>query len=107
MLSAVALFLLAAVMLAVVLRGSEQANLMLDQLEAIDEQAAIVHRLQQDIRDLHTQIEFPAAQKRTPLLVDIIAQVTKALPDGTWLTEFEIKDGKAHIQGFSKDRIAI
>ncbi len=97
-----ALLLIIAVLFAYALRGAEQASLMLDQLEAANEQAAVVHRLQQNIRDLRTQIEFPAAQKRAHLLVDVLSQVSKSLPDDTWLTEFEIKDGKAHIRGFSK-----
>ncbi|MGA7676315.1 MAG: PilN domain-containing protein [Rhizomicrobium sp.] len=101
-LGAAALFLLVAVLFAVNMRGATEASQMLTQLEAVNEQAAVVHRMQRDIRDLHTQIEFPAAQKTAPLLLDVLSQVTKALPDGTWLTEFEIKDGKAHIRGFSK-----
>jgi general secretion pathway protein L len=101
--SGMAAFLLfVAVLFASTLRVTEQAGAMLAQLDAVNEQAAVVHRLQQDIRDLHTQIEFPAAQKRERLLVDILSQVTKALPEGTWLTEFEVKDGKTHIRGFSK-----
>lgn len=101
-LAGVAVLLFVAVLAAVTLRGAEEDGLLLTQLADVNEQASVVHRLQQKIRDLHTQIEFPAAQKRAPLLVDVLAQLTKALPDGTWLTEFAIKDGRVHVRGFSK-----
>jgi general secretion pathway protein L len=101
-LAAAVLLLLAAVLFGLYLRGASEDNALFSQLVAMNDQLALVHRMQQDASDLRMQIEFPATQKRAPLLLDILAQVTKALPDGTWLTEFAYKDGTAHIQGYSK-----
>ncbi|MDE2184067.1 MAG: PilN domain-containing protein [Alphaproteobacteria bacterium] len=97
-----AIVLLAALLTGIYLRGAAEDDQLMTQLVSMDEQVAAVHRMQRDVRDLRTQIEFPAAQKRAPLLLDVLAQVTDALPDGTWLTELQIKGGKAHISGLSK-----
>lgn len=101
-LAAALLLLLAAALFGLFLREAAEGDALLSQLAAMNDQVALVHRMQQDTSDLRTQIEFPAAQKRAPLLLDMLAQVTKTLPDGTWLTEFSYKDGKVHIQGLSK-----
>jgi general secretion pathway protein L len=102
LLGAAALALLLVVLLAAYLRGSAQADLLLGQVETAGERAAVVHRMAHDIRDIEAQIEFPLQQKRVPLVVNTLAQLTRILPDGTWLTEFSVSGNKVHIQGFSK-----
>ncbi|HEX3810891.1 MAG TPA: PilN domain-containing protein [Rhizomicrobium sp.] len=101
-LAALALFLLLAVLLAVYLRGAEQTDLLIAQAETASERAAVVHHLKRDIKNVRAQIEFPSGQKRAPLIVSILSELTHVLPDGTWLTEFSINGNKVHIQGFSK-----
>jgi general secretion pathway protein L len=101
-LAALALVLCAAVVLAAYMRGAAAADALADEVQTAQDRAAIVHRLAHEIGDVQSQIEFPLEQKRAPFLLAMLREVTRELPDGTWLTEFELDGGKLHIQGFSK-----
>ena len=91
-----------AVVFAAYLRGAAAADALSDEVDTAGTRAAVIHRLNHEISDVRAQIEFPLAQKRGPFLLAILAEVTRLLPDGTWLTEFEYDAGKVHIQGFAK-----
>jgi general secretion pathway protein L len=101
-LAGLALLLGMAVILAAYLRAAAAADALAAEVETAGDRAAVVHRLAHDIADVQAQIEFPLAQKRAPFLLAILAEVTRVLPEGTWLTEFELDGGKVHIQGYSK-----
>jgi general secretion pathway protein L len=101
-LAGAAIVLAMAVILAAYLRGAAAADELSSELDAASNRAAVVHRLAHQINDVRAQIEFPLAEKRAPFLLRILSEVTRELPDGTWLTEFELDGGKVHIQGFSK-----
>ncbi len=101
-LAGLVLVLGALVIFAAYMRSSESSDALAAEVEAAGEHTAIIHRLTHDIRDVRAQIEFPMAQKRAPLLIAILSEVTRVLPDGTWLTEFSVDGNKGHIQGFSK-----
>lgn len=99
---ALALVLGAAVIFAAYMRGAAAADALSDAVDGAATRAAIIHRLNHQISDVRAQIEFPLAQKRAPFLLESLAEVTRVLPEGTWLTEFEFDAGKVHIQGFAK-----
>jgi len=101
-LAAAAIALGFAVIFAAYLRGVAAADALSTEVETAGERAAIVHRLAHQIEDVRAQIEFPLAQKRAPFLLAILLEVTRVLPEGTWLTEFELDGSKVHILGFSK-----
>ncbi len=101
-LAALALTLAVAVVFAAYLRGVAAADALSTEVETAADRAAVVHRLVHEIADVRAQIEFPLAQKRAPFLLAILSELTRVLPNGTWLTEFELDGGKLHIQGFSK-----
>ena len=101
-LAGAAILLAMAVIFAAYLRGAAAANELSSELDAASTRAAVVHRLAHQISDVQAQIEFPLAEKRAPFLLRILSELTRELPDGTWLTEFELDSGKVHIQGFSK-----
>jgi general secretion pathway protein L len=101
-LAAGALLLAVAVIFAAYLRGAAAADELSSEVDTASSRAAVVHRLAHQISDVQAQIEFPLAEKRAPFLLRILSEVTRMLPDGTWLTEFELDGGKVHIQGFSK-----
>jgi general secretion pathway protein L len=90
------------IVFAAYMRGAAAADALSAQVEDASSRAAVVHHLNREISDVRAQIEFPLAQKKGPLLLSILAEVTHVLPDGNWLTEFELDGGKVHIQGFSK-----
>ena len=97
-----AVVLVVAVVFAAYMRGASAADALSDEVDSASARAAVVHRINHQISDVRAQIEFPLAQKRTPFLLAILAEVTRELPDGTWLTEFQYDGGKVHIQGFAK-----
>jgi general secretion pathway protein L len=101
LLAGLAVLLLALLLIAAYWRGSEQSDLLSDQVGVAGQRAAVVHRLKHEILDVRAQIEFPLAQKSAPTVIQILSEVTQILPAGTWLTEFAINDGKVHVQGFS------
>lgn len=101
-LAAAAMALAVAVVFAAYLRGAAAADALSTEVDAASARAAVVHRLAHEISDVQAQIEFPLAEKRAPFLLRILGEVTRILPEGTWLTEFELDGGKVHIQGFSK-----
>ncbi|HEX9158802.1 MAG TPA: PilN domain-containing protein [Rhizomicrobium sp.] len=101
-LAGAAIVLATAVVFAAYLRGAAAADALSSELDAASTRAAVVHRLAHQINDVQAQIEFPLAEKRAPFLLTILSEVTRELPEGTWLTEFELDGGKVHIQGFSK-----
>ncbi|MGH6876411.1 MAG: PilN domain-containing protein [Rhizomicrobium sp.] len=101
-LAGLALLLAVAVIFAAYMRAAAAGDALAAEVEAAGNRAAVVHHLAHDIADVQAQIEFPLAQKRAPFLLAILTEVTRVLPEGTWLTEFELDGGKVHIQGFSK-----
>jgi general secretion pathway protein L len=101
-LAATAIVLAIAVVFAAYLRGAAAADALSAEVDAAGNRATVVHRLAHEIGDVQAQIEFPLAEKRAPFLLRILAELTRLLPDGTWLSEFELDGGKVHIQGFSK-----
>lgn len=101
-LAALALLLGIGVIFAAYLRGAAAADALSTEVDAAAARAAFVHHINHEINNVQAQIEFPLAQKRAPLLLAALREVTRILPDGTWLTEFQLDGGKVHIQGFSK-----
>jgi general secretion pathway protein L len=97
-----AALLLAGLLGAFALRNAAELDALQARLQDADLQLASLHRMERNISDLRTQIEFPAAQKRAPLVIGVLAELSRVLPDGTWLTEFGIKDGRAHMRGLSR-----
>jgi general secretion pathway protein L len=101
-LAALALLLGIAVVFAAYMRGASAADALSAEVDAAAQRAAVVHHLNHQINNVQAQIDFPLAQKRAPFLLAILAEVTRVLPDGTWLSEFQLDTGKVHIQGLSK-----
>ena len=101
-LAALALLLVVAIVFAAYWRGAAAADELSAEVDAAGTRAAVVHRLSHEISDVQAQIEFPLGQKRAPFLLAILREVTRVLPDGTWLSEFQLDGGKVHIQGFAK-----
>jgi general secretion pathway protein L len=101
-LAGLAIALGAMVIFAAYLRSAAASDALAAEVEAASERTVVIHRLAHDIRDVRAQIEFPLAQKRASLFIAILSEVTRVLPDGTWLTELSVDGNKAHIQGFSK-----
>ena len=92
-----------AVVFAAYIRGVSAAGALVGRSGRAGTRAAVVHRLIHEIGDVRAQIEFPLEQKRAPFLLSILSELTRVLPDGTWLTEFEF-DGARFTSRASPNR---
>lgn len=101
-LAGAAFILFIAILLAAYLRGAETADYLAEELSSESLRAARVERLQHRIDQATTQLAFLSKQKRAPLFVAILNDVTGILPNGTWLTEFSIDGSKIHVAGYSR-----
>ncbi len=93
------------------MRGSETLDALTDEIATESISASRVEQLQSRIDRATRQLTFLGQQKRAPLFAQVLADVTHTLPDGTWITEFDMTSGsKIRIGGFSRsasDLIAI
>lgn len=102
--------LLLAILLALYLRGAAVADDLNDQVSAEGMRAAEVERLRHRIDRTATQFAFLEKQRRAPSFVEILNDVTRTLPDGTWITEFDLTASRIRIEGYShaaSDLIAV
>jgi len=82
-------------------RNAEAQDQLSDQIALEQRRAAIVILVERDIARTDGQIGFLARRKQAPLTVAILSEVSEILPDGTWLNEIEIGQGRVHIRGYS------
>ncbi|MGH6871416.1 MAG: PilN domain-containing protein [Rhizomicrobium sp.] len=82
-------------------RNAAAQDMLTDQIFVEQRRAAIVHRLQDDIARTNARIGFVARQKQAPMAVSVLTELSRTLPDGTWLDEVEISGGRVHIRGYS------
>ncbi|HWA31580.1 MAG TPA: PilN domain-containing protein [Rhizomicrobium sp.] len=99
---------LAAIMLAVLflaaifLRGQWILSDLSERVAAAQASAESVERLQRQIAMSERGASLLSQQKRDPAAVQILAEVTRLLPDGAWLYEFELSGGEVRIHGFAR-----
>ncbi len=95
-------FLLALVFVwAVFARGEMIESQLSDRIDDARARAATVERLERDLKAADRQVAFLSQQKRTPAAIAVLAAVTRLLPDGSWLNEFEMNGDEVRIHGFS------
>lgn len=96
-----AVVLLLAILLALYLRGASVADDLTDRISAEGVRAAQVERLRHRIDRTVTQFAFLEKQRRAPSFVAVLNDVTRTLPDGTWITEFDLTGNHIRIDGYS------
>lgn len=102
--------LLIAILLALYLRGAAVADDLTDQVSTEGVHAAEIERLRHRIDRTATQFAFLEKQRRAPSFVAVLNDVTRMLPDGTWITEFDLTANRIRIEGYShaaSDLIAV
>jgi general secretion pathway protein L len=100
-LGAGALALLLAVTVAAYLRGASALDALTDQVMAEGIQASRVEHLRDRIDQTQAQLVFLSKQKSAPSFAAVLAEVTRTLPDGSWITQFDKTGRKVRIEGFS------
>ncbi len=102
LLAGTAIVLLIAILFTAYLRGAAVADDLADRVSAEGMRAAQVERLRHRIDRAATQFAFLEKQKRAPLFVAVLNDVTRTLPVGTWITEFDLSGNKIRIEGYSR-----
>lgn len=99
-----------AALIATYMRGLDELSAAADATTEAGIRAARVEKLQHTIDETANGLAFAAQQKQAPLLVGILAEVTRILPDGTWVTELTFDGQTVRLVGSSSsasDLIAI
>ena len=73
-------------------------------LNTVSKEANEVQRLQKSVETQLRETNFLLEKKRTePVLVYVLDDLTKLMPDGTWLTYLQYKSGDLQVRGESTD----
>jgi general secretion pathway protein L len=104
-----ALTALSAVLLLNTERDRRQSDV--DQLRAHVAQAKTaaqaVERLQKDVQQASTRARFLADRKQEPMAIAVLAELTRHLPDASWLNQVEFAGREVRIQGFAPKASAL
>jgi general secretion pathway protein L len=100
--AAVALLVLAS-LFAMASRDLARADALQEQIARQQPDAVAVERLEREMAATRARSAYLASRKAGPSVVAVLAALTDALPDGTWLTDIQLDEGRLHIQGFSHD----
>ncbi len=100
-LAVLAIVLLLATAIAALMRGGMQDATLSAHIADGQARAAIVSRIEHKTLALRDQAAFVADRKVQPSFLGTLAALTDVLPDGTWLINLQVADGKLHLQGYS------
>jgi len=100
-LSAFAVVLGIAAFLATYSRQQEGLDELSTRLAAARVKAHDVEVLQSQIDKAKLGMAFLGKQKQSPLLVEVLAEVTRILPERTWLVQFELRGKEVRVEGYS------
>ncbi len=83
-------------------------NEIREKLVVTEKEAKAAESLRNQIESLSTQSAFLSTQKKhSAVMVSVLNELTKLLPDDTWLYQFELNGKEASIQGESPTSSAI
>jgi general secretion pathway protein L len=102
MLASLALALGLVLLVAAYGRHVEMGQELETQLAITQGRAAVVQRLEEKARIAEAEGRFLESRKQAPMLVAIVAGLSRTLPDGTWVTQLTMDGGKLQLQGYSQ-----
>jgi general secretion pathway protein L len=102
-LGGLAVLLLFLLLFAAHLRGTAAMSALSETVTDAGVRAARVERLQRVAGQTAKNLAFATQEKKAPLLVGILAELTRLLPDGTWINELTIDGAKVRILGSSSE----
>lgn len=96
------LLLLAAVVAIPLTQQQRHLDALRAQLDEVRAAATMASELQEqiDLRQLRSRYLF-AQKAGRPASVELLEELSRRLPDDTWLFRVEVRDGKVHLQGTS------
>ncbi len=97
---------------AVIVVPLQRQQALIDELEARTEAlrptVASTQTMRQTIGDMREELDLFVEQKRqSPVVLNIVEEVSRLLPDDTWLVRFELKDRRLHLQGIAAEAPAL
>jgi len=79
-----------------------------EQVDTLREQSREVISLRERIKNAEDSASFLSTEKQQqPMLLDLVAEVTRLLPDEAWLQRFQVNNGKVQLSGQSPDTSAL
>ncbi len=90
-----------AVIAAAYARNQDIADALTAQADQTRIAADVSRHLQGEIADTRRRAAFLSTRKQGLMATNLIAEVTRVLPAGSWLTQLEYRDGDVLIQGVS------
>ncbi|MBL6936614.1 MAG: PilN domain-containing protein [Alphaproteobacteria bacterium] len=93
--------LLAAVTANAYWRNQEADDMLLARVDEARGAARVALDLEHRIDVTRSRAGALVAEKRQAAITRILAEVTRLLPDGTWLTDFSVADGEVRLRGNS------
>jgi general secretion pathway protein L len=88
-------------------RNQQAADALAAQVDQARVDARITARLQHDIDGGRQFTTFLVGQKKGVMAAGLLAETTRLLPDGSWLTELEYRDGEVRVQGLSNSAASL
>lgn len=83
------------------IRGIERQDLVNTRLQIVRHQAVMAAHLRAELVTLNARAHFLTSEKEKPLVIATLAELSRALPDGTWLNEIQFKGMRVRIRGSS------
>lgn len=107
-LGVVVLALLIGVIALPMLNKLQVIDLLEARAEMVTGKAEVTRRLREEVQQLGADARFLADKKQaTPLTLEIIDELTRLLPDDTWINRLDIKGQEVQIQGESASAAAL
>jgi len=100
-LSALALFLVAAVGSTWISDQSKTAEAYLAEVGRAKAGAQAAEKVKDEVRKLTAQLEFLPHQKQNPTVAKVLSEISRVLPDGTWLFQLELNGREVRLRGYS------
>ncbi len=88
-------------------RNQQAADALAARVDHARGEARISLHLQRDIAGARQRAAFLVKQKQGLMVAQLLAETTRMLPDGSWLTELEYQDGEVRIQGLSSSAASL
>lgn len=91
-------------------REASWSDAVANALDTERNRAAVVERLERKTRIANSVANFVTRAKQQPMFVGLIADISKILPDDTWITELTLSGNRAKLEGYShsaSDLIAV
>lgn len=96
----------AALLMAILLVPVAKQHAYVDELEAELERARATALAAAGLEERVSQLEMElrtliSRKQASPTMVELVNEISKLLPDTTWLQRLEVKNGEAHLRGVS------